>query len=43
MHIKDLYSIVVTERRAECRDFYIRWFGFHVVFEASTIRLASRS
>ncbi len=24
MHIKDLYSIVVTERRAECRDFYIR-------------------
>ena len=35
MHIKDLYSVVVTERRAECRDFYVRWFGFHVVFEAS--------
>ena len=35
MHIKDLYSIVVTERRAECRDFYVRWFGFQVVFEAS--------
>jgi len=35
MHIKDLYSIVVTERRAECRDFYIRWFGFRVVFEES--------
>ena len=35
MHIKDLYSVVVTERRAECRDFYIRWFGFRVVFEES--------
>lgn len=35
MHIKDLYSIVVTEKRAECRDFYARWFGFQVVFEAS--------
>lgn len=35
MHIKDLYSVVVTERRAECRDFYVRWFGFRVVFEAS--------
>jgi catechol 2,3-dioxygenase-like lactoylglutathione lyase family enzyme len=35
MQIKDLYSIVVTDRRAECRDFYVRWFGFQVVFEAS--------
>jgi hypothetical protein len=35
MHIKDLYSIVVTEKHAECRDFYVRWFGFQVVFEAS--------
>ena len=35
MHIKDLYSIVVTDKRAECRDFYVRWFGFNVVFEAS--------
>jgi uncharacterized glyoxalase superfamily protein PhnB len=33
--VKDLYTIVVTERRAECRDFYVRWFGFTVVFEAS--------
>jgi hypothetical protein len=52
MHIKDLYSIVVTEKRAECRDFYVRWFSFQVLFEASwfvylaatgTIPLASRS
>jgi uncharacterized glyoxalase superfamily protein PhnB len=35
VHIKDLYSIVVTEKRVECRDFYVRWFGFQVVFEAS--------
>jgi uncharacterized glyoxalase superfamily protein PhnB len=35
VHIKDLYSIVVTDKHVECRDFYVRWFGFHVVFEAS--------
>lgn len=35
MQIKDLYAIVVTEKRVECRDFYVRWFGFQVVFEAS--------
>jgi hypothetical protein len=35
MHIKDLYSVIVTDKRVECRDFYTRWFGFHVVFEAS--------
>jgi hypothetical protein len=33
--IKDLYSIIVTDKRAECRDFYVCWFGFQVVFEAS--------
>ena len=35
MYIKDLYAIIVTDKRAECRDFYVRWFGFQVVFEAS--------
>ena len=35
MHIKDLYSVIVTDKRVECRDFYVRWFGFQVVFEAS--------
>ena len=35
VHIKDLYSIIVTDKRQECRDFYVRWLGFHVVFEAS--------
>ncbi len=35
MLLKDLYSIIVTEKRAECRDFYVRWLGFRIVFEAS--------
>ena len=35
MHIQDLYSVIVTDQRVECRDFYVRWFGFQVVFEAS--------
>jgi len=35
VHVKDLYTIIVTDKRAECRDFYVRWFGFQVVFEAS--------
>jgi hypothetical protein len=26
VHIKDLYSIIVTDKRVECRDFYVRWF-----------------
>ena len=35
MHVTDLYTIIVTDKRVECRDFYVRWFGFQVVFEAS--------
>jgi catechol 2,3-dioxygenase-like lactoylglutathione lyase family enzyme len=35
VHITDLYAIIVTDRHAECRDFYVRWFGFQIVFEAS--------
>lgn len=35
MQIQDLYAIFVTEKRVECRDFYVKWFGFDVVFEAS--------
>ena len=35
MHLNDLYAIVVTDKRAECRDFYVRWLGFQVAFEAS--------
>lgn len=28
------YAVVVTDRLHDCRDFYVRWFGFAVVFEA---------
>jgi catechol 2,3-dioxygenase-like lactoylglutathione lyase family enzyme len=43
MHIKDLYSVIITDKRAECRDFYVHWFGFDVVFEASWfVYLAAR-
>lgn len=35
MHVKDLYSIVVTPKHVECKEFYVRWFAFEVVFEAS--------
>lgn len=35
MQIQDLYTIVVTDHHRECRDFYVRWLGFQVVFEAS--------
>jgi catechol 2,3-dioxygenase-like lactoylglutathione lyase family enzyme len=29
------YPVLVTDRLLECRDFYVRWFGFEVGFEAS--------
>ena len=35
MNIQDLYTIIVTEKHKECRDFYVRWLGLSVVFEAS--------
>jgi uncharacterized glyoxalase superfamily protein PhnB len=35
LQLEDVYSIVVTDRLNECRDFYTRWFGFTVAFEAS--------
>jgi catechol 2,3-dioxygenase-like lactoylglutathione lyase family enzyme len=35
MQIQSAYPVIVTPRLIECRDFYTRWFGFQVVFEAS--------
>lgn len=35
MQLQDFYPIVVTEHLAACRDFYRRWFGLDVVFQAS--------
>ena len=35
MQLLDAYPIVVTDRLTECRDFYTRWLGFRIAFEAS--------
>ena len=37
MELQSSYPIVVTAKVAECRDFYLKGFGFDVVFEASWI------
>lgn len=37
MELVDGYPIIVTDRLRECRDFYSRWLGFEVVFEADWI------
>ena len=37
MELVDGYPIIVTDRLGECRDFYGRWFGFEVAFEADWI------
>ena len=35
MKVRDLYPLVTTSALFEARDFYVRHFGFEVVFEAS--------
>lgn len=35
LDIVDAYPVVVTDRMRACRDFYTRWFGFEVAFEAT--------
>lgn len=35
MNLQSSYSVVVTEKLTECRDFYTGHFAFEVVFEAS--------
>lgn len=35
MIIQDAYPVIVTDQLTACRDFYRRWFGFQVGFEAS--------
>jgi catechol 2,3-dioxygenase-like lactoylglutathione lyase family enzyme len=34
MELEASYPVVVTDKLIECRDFYVRWFGFRIVFEA---------
>ena len=35
MQLEDAYPIIVTDKLAECRGFYIRRLGFQPAFEAS--------
>jgi len=35
MHLQSFYPILVTPDMTECREFYRRWFGLRVVFQAS--------
>lgn len=35
MELEASHPVVVTDKLIECRDFYTRWFGFRVVFEAT--------
>jgi hypothetical protein len=35
MQVQAAYPIVVTNKLAQCRDFYTHQFGFQVIFEAS--------
>lgn len=41
MELVDSYPVVVTDRLRGCRDFYCRWFGFEVGFEANWFVLLS--
>jgi catechol 2,3-dioxygenase-like lactoylglutathione lyase family enzyme len=35
MQLQDFYPIIVTDKLAACRDFYVRWFGLAIGFESS--------
>ena len=37
MELVDGYPIIITDHLRECRDFYCRWLGFQVVFEADWV------
>ncbi len=43
MNLQSFYPIIVTPDLVPCRDFYTRWFGFEVVFEANWFVLLGTS
>jgi catechol 2,3-dioxygenase-like lactoylglutathione lyase family enzyme len=43
VRLVDSYPVIVTERVCDCRDFYTRWFGFDVGFEASWFVLLAQA
>ncbi len=42
MQLQSFYPIVVTPKMTDCRDFYPRWFGLQVLFEARWFVLLGR-
>jgi catechol 2,3-dioxygenase-like lactoylglutathione lyase family enzyme len=43
MQLSDSYPVIITDSITECRDFYVRWFSFEVLFEASWFVLLTGS
>ena len=42
MHIKETYPLIVTDRLAEARDFYLERLGMEVTFETDWVVYVSR-
>jgi catechol 2,3-dioxygenase-like lactoylglutathione lyase family enzyme len=42
MEISDTYPLIVTDRLTEARDFYVKWLGMEVTFEADWVVYVSR-
>ena len=34
MNVQDVFALITTDKMQECRDFYVRHFGFEVAFES---------
>ena len=35
MKVQDVFALITTDRIAECKEFYMRHFGFEVAFESA--------
>jgi len=35
MKIKNIFALITTDKLLECRDFYVKHFGFIVIFEST--------
>jgi catechol 2,3-dioxygenase-like lactoylglutathione lyase family enzyme len=42
MDIQESYPLIVTDRLAEARDFYVKWLGMEVSFELDWVVYVSR-
>ena len=42
MEIEEAYPLIVTDRLAEARDFYVNWLGMEVTFEQDWVVYVSR-